>query len=166
MFRTNFLAAVLLVVSGPALAQSAVVRPPPLLPPANGNVPRADYIVTMDVEFRKMDGDKDGQVTRAEVETFERGAALGQARARAQALFAKLDVDRNGQISPVEFAKVVTGTPAVDGRPLIGKLDTNKDGKISMIEHRAGKLSYYDQIDSDKDGVVSVAEMKAAGVIK
>ena len=166
MFRTNFLAAVLLVVSGPALAQSAVVRPPPLLPPANGNVPRADYIVTMDVEFRKMDGDKDGQVTRAEVETFERGAALGQARARAQALFAKLDVDRNGQISPVEFAKVVTGTPAVDGRPLIGKLDTNKDGKISLIEHRAGKLSYYDQIDSDKDGVVSVAEMKAAGVIK
>lgn len=39
-------------------------------------------------------------------------------------------------------------------------------GKIGLIEHRAGKLSSYDQIDSDKDGVVSVTELKAAGVIK
>jgi len=132
----------------------------------NDNVPRTDYIATMDTEFRKMDADKNGQVTRAEVEAFERGAAIGQARARAQAKFAELDVDRNGQISQVEFNKLITGTPVVDGRPLIGKLDSNKDGKISLIEHRAGKLSYFDQIDSDKDGVVSVAEMKAAGVIK
>ena len=133
---------------------------------ANGNVPRTDYIATMDTEFRKMDGDKNGQVTRTEVETFERGAALGQARARAQAKFAELDTDRNGQISPVEFNKLITGTPEVDGRRLIGALDTNKDGQISLIEHRAGKLSYFDRIDSDKDGVVSLAEMKAAGVIK
>ena len=157
----------LLVAAGPALAQPVAVRPPtPMQPLASGNVPRADYIATMDVEFRKMDGDKDGQVTRAEVETFDRGAALGQARARAQTMFAQLDVDRDGQISPVEFGKLVTGTPAVDGRPLIGKLDINRDGKISLIEHRAGKLAYYDQIDSDKDGVVTVVEMKAAGVIK
>lgn len=39
-------------------------------------------------------------------------------------------------------------------------------GAVSLIEHRAGKLAYFDQIDSDKDGVVTVAEMKAAGVIK
>ena len=158
MFKTEVLAAMLLVgsLSSAAFGQAA----------ASGNVPRSDYIATMDIEFRKMDGDKNGQVTRAEVEAQERGAALGQARARAQAKFAELDTDRNGQISPVEFAKLITGTPAVDGRPLIGKLDTNKDGQISLIEHRAGKLSYFDQIDSDKDGIVSVAEMKAAGVIK
>ena len=158
VFETNVLAAALLVggLSSAAVGQA----------PAGGNVPRTDYIATMDTEFRKMDADKNGQVTRAEVEAFERGAAIGQARARAQAKFAELDVDRNGQISPVEFNKLITGSPAVDGRPLIGKLDTNKDGRISLIEHRAGKLSYFDQIDSDKDGVVSVAEMKAAGVIK
>ena len=44
--------------------------------------------------------------------------------------------------------------------------DTNKDGVLSLVEHRAGKLAYFDQIDTDKDGVVSVAEMKAAGVMK
>ena len=61
---------------------------------------------------------------------------------------------------------MVSGSPAVDGRPLLAKLDINKDGSISLIEHRAGKLAYFDQIDSDKDGIVSTAEMRAAGVIK
>ena len=135
-------------------------------PTATGQVPRADYITTMDTEYRKMDGDKNGKVTRAEIEAFERGAALGQARARAQALFTQLDVDRSGQLSPAEFGKMVSGSPSVDGRPLLAKLDTNKDGSISLVEHRAGKLAYFDQIDSDKDGVVSTAEMRAAGVIK
>lgn len=158
VLKTNVLAAALIAsgLSSAAIGQAA----------ASGNVPRADYLATMDTEFRQMDADKNGQVTRAEVESFERGVALGQARARAQAKFAELDVDRNGQISLVEFNKLIVGAPAVDGRPLIGRLDTNKDGRISLIEYRAGKLAYYDQIDSDKDGIVSVAEMKAAGVIK
>ncbi len=145
------------VAAGPAVAQTAR---------GNENVPRASFLVQMDQEFAKMDGDKNGKVTRAEIETFDRGTALAQARMRAQAKFAELDTDRNGQISPAEFAKLITGVPPVDGRPLLGKLDTNKDGVLSLVEHRAGKLAYFDQIDTDKDGVVSVAEMKAAGVIK
>lgn len=158
VFKTHCIAAGLLgaALSGAAFAQAS----------GESNVPRTNYIATMDTEFRKMDADKNGQINRPEIESFERGVALGQARARALAKFAELDVDRNGQISPVEFAKLITGSPVVDARPLIGKLDTNKDGQISLIEHRAGKLAYFDQIDSDKDGVVSAAEMKAAGVIK
>lgn len=143
-------------ISGAAIGQAA----------PNANVPRTDYIATMDVEFRKMDADKNGQVTRAEIEAYDRAVAVGNARARAQATFIALDVDKNGQLSPVEFLKLVTGTPPADGRPLIAKLDLNKDGQISLIEHRAGKLSYFDQIDTDKDGVVTVAEMKAAGIGK
>ena len=156
VLKNQMIAALLLGSASIASAQQA----------AGGNVPRAEYIATMDVEYRKMDGDKNGKVTRAEIEAFERGAALGQARARAQAMFAQLDTDRNGQLSAAEFGKMVSGSPVVDGRPLLGKLDTNKDGAVSLIEHRAGKLAYFDQIDSDKDGVVTVAEMKAAGVIK
>ncbi len=133
---------------------------------SNSPVPRADFITTMDVEYRKMDGDKNGKVTRGEIEIFERGAALGQARARAQALFGQLDADRNGQLSQAEFARMVSTNPSVDGRPLLAKLDLNKDGAVTLIEHRAGKLAYFDQIDSDKDGVVTVVEMKAAGILK
>lgn len=132
----------------------------------NGNVPRSTYITTMDQEYGKMDAHKNGKVTRAEIEGYDRVVALGNARARAQATFVQLDVDKNGQISPTEFMKLVTGTPPADGRPLLAKLDLNKDGAISLIEHRAGKLSYFDQIDTDKDGVVTVAEMKAAGVVQ
>lgn len=158
MFKAYILAASFLGVTmcAPARAQVA----------GSENVPRATFLVQMDMEYGKMDADKNGRVTRAEIEAFERGVALGQARARAQAKFAELDVDKNGQLSLVEFGKLVTGAPAVDGRPLIAQLDSNKDGQISLIEHRAGKLSFFDRIDSDKDGVVSVAEMKAAGVIK
>ena len=132
----------------------------------NGNVPRSTYITTMDQEYGKMDADKNGKVTRAEIGGYDRVVALGNARARAQATFVQLDVDRNGQVSQAEFMKLVTGTPPADGRPLLAKLDSNKDGMISLIEHRAGKLSYFDQIDTDKDGVVTVAEMKAAGVVQ
>lgn len=146
-------------------ATNAVAQAPPQAG-SNSPVPRAEFITTMDVEYRKMDGDKDGKVTRGEIEIFERGAALGQARARAQALFGQLDADRNGQLSQAEFAKMVSTNPSVDGRPLLAKLDLNKDGAVTLIEHRAGKLAYFDQIDSDKDGVVTVVEMKAAGILK
>ena len=153
VFCTAMLAATL---AGNAVAQGAVTK----------DVPRTDFLTTMDQEFGKMDADKNGQVTRAEIEAYDRAVALGNARARAQATFVQLDSDKNGQISPVEFMKLVTAAPPADGRPLIAKLDTNKDGQISLVEHRAGKLSYFDLIDTDKNGVVTVAEMKAAGVVK
>jgi len=146
----------LMMVATPALAQRA----------GGGDVPRALYIQTMDQEFGKMDADKNGKVTRAEVEAFQRSNAVAQAAARARAMFAQLDSDRNGQLSPAEFAKGVSATGKVNGQPLIAQLDGNKDGTINLIEHRAGKLAYYDRIDLDKDGVVTAAEMKSAGVVK
>ena len=158
MIIRNLLCAALLgtACSSAAIAQAA----------GGGDVPRTAYITTMDTEFRKMDADKNGQVSRVEIEGFERAVAVAGARARTEAMFYRLDIDKNGQISPLEFGKLVTGTPPTDGRPLIAKLDTNKDGQISLIEHRGGKLAYFDRIDTDKVGVVSVAEMKAAGVVK
>ena len=156
MIIRNVIGAAILAVAGSVGAQA----------PANGNVPRTDYIAQMDLEFGKMDADKNHQVTRAEIEAYDRATAVANARSRAQATFIQLDVDKNGQISQAEFMKLVTGTPSADGRPLLAKLDSNKDGQISLIEHRAGKLSYFDQIDGDKDGVVTIAEMKAAGVVK
>jgi Ca2+-binding EF-hand superfamily protein len=120
----------------------------------------------MDQEFGKMDADKNGQVTRAETEAFQRAVAVAESGARARALFSKLDTDRNGQLSVAEFAKAQSGPPQVNGQPFVTQLDANKDGKVSLVEHRAGKLRRFDNIDSDKDGTVTAAEMRAAGVIK
>jgi Ca2+-binding EF-hand superfamily protein len=154
MFRA-VVAAALLAAPGALSAQAGAAA-----------VPRTIYIQTMDQEFGKMDADKNGKVTRVEVEAFQRSAAVAQAGARARALFAQLDADRNGQLSPAEFAKGVNATGPVNGQPLVAQLDTNRDGAISLVEHRAGKLAHFDRIDLDKDGVVSAAEMKSAGVIK
>lgn len=133
---------------------------------AGGDVPRATYITVQDGEFRKMDADKDGQVTRAEAEAFQRADAVARAGQRARAVFNQLDADRNGQLSFAEFAKTQSGAPQVNAQPFIAQLDLNKDGRVSLVEHRAGKLRYFDNIDTDKDGVVTAAEMKAAGVLK
>ena len=130
------------------------------------SVPRAAYITTMDQEFGKMDADKNGLVTRPEAEAFQRADAVARSASRARAVFSQLDSDRNGQLSFAEFAKTQSGTPPVNAQPFFTGFDANKDGRVSLVEHRAGKLTYFDRIDTDKDGVVTVAEMKAAGVIK
>lgn len=129
-----------------------------------GDVPRAQYIAVQDGEFRKMDADKNGQVTRAEVEAFQRLTAVATAQARNRQLFAQLDADRNGQISPAEFIKLNPPPPPVNGQPFIAQLDLNHDGHISLVEHRTARLAPFDRMDTDKDGVVTVAEMRAAGV--
>ena len=156
----------MLIVSLRFLAPIAVLMPAPLLAQAGGDVPRATYITVQDGEFRKMDADKDGQVTRAEAEAFQRADAVARSAQFARSLFTKLDSDRNGQLSFSEFARTQSGAPPVNGQPFIAQLDLNKDGRVSLVEHRAGKLRYFDNIDTDKDGVVTAAEMKAAGVLK
>lgn len=155
MIPVRLLPAISLVLSAPLVAQTA----------AGGDVPRATYIQVQDREFGKMDADKNGQVTRAEVEGFQRADAVAKSGERARAAFARLDSDRNGQLSFAEFARSQGGPPQVNGQPFVAQMDSNKDGRISIVEHRAGKLVRFDQIDSDKNGLVTVAEMKAAGVI-
>ena len=152
----NGLAMVLALTATPLMAQGTT----------GADVARAVYIKTMDQEFGKMDADKNGQVTRAEAEAFQRSDAVARSAARVRGIFTQLDSDRNGQLSFAEFAKTQSGTPPVNAQPFFTGFDSNKDGRVSLVEHRAGKLTYFDRIDTDKDGVVTVAEMKAAGVIK
>lgn len=147
-----------------ALCLALAVAAPAVAAP--GDVARSDFITIQDGEFRKMDADKNGQLTRPEVEDFQRLAAVATAQARNRQWFAELDSDRNGQLSPAEFAKVSPPVPIADGRPLIAQFDLNKDGQISLVENRAGKLAAFDRIDTDKDGVVTAAEMRAAGVVQ
>jgi hypothetical protein len=128
-------------------------------------IPRATFLGVMDGEFRKMDADKNGQVTKLEIEQFQRVQAVAEAQARNRALFSQLDTDRNGQISPAEFAKV-TPPEAINAQPLITQYDGNRDGKVTLVEYRSVKLSRFDRIDADKDGIASVAEQRAAGLIK
>ena len=147
-----------------ALASQAQAAPAP--PPAAVPIPRADFIATMDAEFRKLDGDRNGTATRAELEASLKAAAAAQHQARLSAMFARLDSDRNGQVSAAEFARFPAPAAAVNAAPLLAQSDLNKDQSITLVEYRTAKLANFDRLDTDKDGVASVAEMRAAGIIR
>jgi Ca2+-binding EF-hand superfamily protein len=154
MFRT-IVSVLALTMPHVAVAQAAA--------PA---IPRTRFIADMDTQFRKMDADKNGQLTRTEIEQFQRLTAVAEAQTRNRALFAQLDTDRNGHISPAEFTKATTPSNAANAQPMIARMDGNRDSQINLIEHRTATLANFDRLDSDKDGVVTPAEMKAGGIVK
>jgi Ca2+-binding EF-hand superfamily protein len=154
MFRT--IVSVLILTSPSMSLGQATAQP----------IPRTQFIGDMDTQFRKMDADKNGLLTRVEIEQFQKLTAVAEAQARNRALFEQLDTDRNGQLSPGEFAKVNAASPAANAAPMLGREDGNRDGQISMIEHRTATLANFDRLDTDKDGIVTPAEMKAGGIIK
>jgi Ca2+-binding EF-hand superfamily protein len=120
----------------------------------------------MDTEFKQMDADKNGLLTKKEIEDFQRASSMLAAHERNVALFQELDKDKNGQLTPAEFGNLPMNVNQPNAAPVLAQTDTNRDGQITMIEYRAGKLTSFDRMDADKDGIVSVAEMRAAGLIK
>ena len=139
----------------------------PLLAQTAQPIPRATFIATVDAQFKSLDTNHDGVVTRAELEAHEQRAAAALAAQRAAALFAQADSDHNGQLSLAEFTRLAAATPPhVDVSATMNRLDLNRDQKITLIENRTATLANFDKLDTDKDGVVSVAEMQAGGIGK
>jgi Ca2+-binding EF-hand superfamily protein len=153
------LAAILMATGSAASGQAK-----PAAPTGSAPLARAQFITDMDSEFRKMDADKNGQLTKTEIEQYQKLQAVAQAAARNKALFAQLDTDKNGQLSKAEFAKIATPAPAANAQPILASRDVNRDGQISLVEHRTATLANFDRLDSDKDGIVTPAEMKAGGI--
>ena len=146
------------MISSPALGQAKVAAT------ADAPLPRSQFIAGMDGEFRKMDADKNGQLTKAEIEQFQTQQQAAQGRARNKALFAQLDKDKNGQLSQAEFARIATPAPVANAEPMIARMDGNRDSQISSAEYRTATLANFDRVDSDKNGIVTAEELKAGGV--
>ena len=144
-------AATMLILAAPALAQS-------------GSISRAKFIADMDARFRALDDDGNGQLSPAEIEASQRAEASAAASKRNAALFALLDADKDGKLTPEEFDKLNNPPPNTANAPLmLGRMDGNRDGQISLAEHRAGMLANFDRLDTNRDGVVGPAELKAGG---
>ena len=154
------------VLSAALLTAGAAVAAPAQAQVAATPVPRTQFIQVMDTEFKQMDADKNGILTKKEIEDYQRATSILIAQQRNIALFQALDKDKNGQLTPAEFANLPMTVPAPNAAPVLAQTDTNRDGQITMIEYRTGKLASFDRMDADKDSIVSVAEMKAAGLIK
>ena len=124
-------------------------------------VPRAEYLKVMDAEFKQLDANSDGRVTAQEAAAKLTRDEHERALAANRQIFARLDKDHNGSLSPEEFAGLVT-TPTVDSTAYMRRLDLNHDGIVTLVEYRTVMLSTFDAIDADKDGIVTPAEMLAS----
>lgn len=124
------------------------------------SVPRAKIVANAEAEFARVDANKDGQMSRAEIENTQAAIITARVDANNKAAFAQLDGDKNGQISPSEFAKA-SPAPKPDASTVL-RVDTNKDGQVSLAEHRNATIETFTKIDADKDGQITAAEVQAA----
>ena len=99
-------------------------------------------------------------MSRAEIEIFQTNAILARVTASNAAAFGKLDGDKNGQISPSEFAKL-NPAPKADPTAVL-RIDANRDDKISEAEHRAATIGRFNKLDGNKDGFLTAEELKSA----
>jgi len=153
MTRTLFLTLALTAGAAPLAAQTAPATNAPK------SIAKAKVMAGAEEEFARVDTNKDGQMSRTEIESFQRTTATTMVANRNKAIFTALDADKNGQLSAAEFAKLNAGAPKVDVSNVL-RIDTNKDGQVSLAEHRAATLNTFTQIDANKDGVITEAELK------
>jgi Ca2+-binding EF-hand superfamily protein len=157
---------VALCASAPVLAQAAPAAGAPAAA-APQQLTRTQLSQQLDSEFKDLDANHDGKLSKAEIQTaMSRRAAEAQTEVNSQlkTVFDKIDTNHNGSISLAEFQaqqKISIDAAKVDAR--VAQLDTNKDGMVSAEEYRNGTLAQFDAADTNHDGTVSQAEAQAAG---
>jgi Ca2+-binding EF-hand superfamily protein len=140
--------------------------------------------------FGKLDANKDGFVTQAEVDAIQtrREAKVEQRAARFDPakMFARLDTNKDGKITQAEADAAQAARAQAKGKPatahtssgLFARLDSNKDGVVTKAEFDAAAAQMHARIeqagarrgvradhmlataDANKDGKVSQAEMQ------
>ena len=149
MFRTASFAILMVAAAGPLAAQAG-----------GQSIAKAQWLSQAETEFTQVDTNKDGKMSRAEIETFQRAAAARLIATRNKQIFTALDADKNGQVSAAEFAKLSNPNPKVDVSNVMS-VDTNKDGSVSLAEHKAATLQTFTTGDANKDGTLTTAELEA-----
>lgn len=130
-------------------------------------ISRADFVKRAAEEFGAIDSGHHGFVTKTDFAAAElkaRQQSVAAARSRFEGEFAKLDTNRDNQLSLSEFMVAAPKAPttAPNGADVMPKLDANHDGKVSLDEYRAPILARFDRLDANHDGVISPAERQAA----
>ncbi|MFZ1469176.1 MAG: EF-hand domain-containing protein [Paracoccaceae bacterium] len=125
--------------------------------PAIAHAEKGDNGARMLQHFDEMDADKDGKVTKAEVQAYR------------DARFAVADTDKNGSLSADELSAMqmtqMQARLAQRSKKMIDRLDANADGQLSAEEFATmGKRqSMFDRVDADNDGVISKDEVQKMG---
>jgi hypothetical protein len=161
LYRTLPLAA----LAAFAFASAASAQAPKA---AAADAKRADVVKTTGDNFKQIDTNSDGSISREEIDAAgarERQSVAKTIETRVADRFRQLDTDKNGQLSMAEFQKTAPSLKPVVGSPgaqLMTQFDANKDGKISVAEFQGPVLTLFDRVDANKDGIVTSAERAAA----
>lgn len=113
------------------------------------------------LDFAQLDADKDGKVTRAEVDAI---------RAEPQKA---MDTDGDGFVTAAEMKAHAAEQAKARAEAMVdrmfARMDADKDGKLSASEAMAGPMAggrgldrMFDRVDRDGDGAISQAEYDAA----
>jgi Ca2+-binding EF-hand superfamily protein len=181
--KTLLFSAAVLCVAAPALALSAPTPKPATAPMPS--ISRAEMIQKVQDHFGKLDTNKDGFVTKDEMQAAEaamRERFANHMQERESAVFDRIDTNKDGSISRAEFdaahkAMIANhaGIPggamrgahgmhglhgAMAGR-MFATADANNDGRVSLQEATAAATAHFDKIDANHDGVLTPDEMRA-----
>ena len=146
-------------LAAPLAAQS------PAQPAAPTVLSRAELLNKADANFDKYDTNNDGFINRDEMQNAEAKAVQemqAKVDAKAAEQFAKMDKDKNGQLTLAEFKAALAIRPNETPDQVVAKYDSNKDGKVSPAEFRAPLLGAFDRVDLDKNGTLSPDEQAKA----
>ncbi|RDE07291.1 EF-hand domain-containing protein [Sphingomonas aracearum] len=123
-----------------ALAALPLIASPALAQKKPGAKTSAAVSPAVQAEFKKSDTNKDGFLSRTEVESRvdHMGAqgkqfGPGMAKELAATWFTRADANKDGKISMSEMQKLLRATAA--------KYDTNGDGVVSMEERAAARAA-------------------------
>jgi Ca2+-binding EF-hand superfamily protein len=107
-------------------------------------------------DFATVDADKDGKITRAEIEAHRAGRV------------AAVDSDNDGKLSAAELKAQAMERAGLRADRMVARMierhDSDGDGLISAAELAAGPMpvDMFDRVDRDGDGAISVEEAEAA----
>jgi len=155
---------------------------------ANGSVSRAEFAARLDRRFARLDVNRDGVASAAELSARKQGAR-GQGGKRAGRMggrasvaerFARMDANGDGAVTLAEMQALdarrgeragqrgerrggmARGGPARDGVPRgVGRMDVNGDGAVSRAEFQARGQTRFARLDLNRDGAITPAERQS-----
>ena len=120
---------------------------------------RVELVRILDRNFKRVDGNGDGSLSKAEMEA----AAALLAGKRVEARFKALDTNKDSVLSLSEFQALTASARAGSGTAAaLQRLDTNGDGNVSADEFQSPLVTQFDRLDSDRNGTLSAAERAKA----